>query len=402
MTRKHSKRRALSLTSVLVTASIMAVLAGMLAASLGKARGEAREAVCSSNLRQVAMALEMFNQDQGQYPDDYPEGEWVEKVLPYLDDKAVLMCPEHDGEEDEDLYGVLSSYATLYVKRSEIDGDENRFVLGCPRHRDRGLSAVLFGKKSVDKVTTDVVRWVSEDGVDLGNVGIGDTVIGDTALGGRLEFADGSVAELSENLEVRILQSFRQADGTLYTVVRVSDDWDGTINCTVNKGSKFDVVTPAIIAGAEGTAFWVRTWTDGSGAVRSDTGITEGRIYVVDKETGKTRHLTASATGTETDDDDTYAESAPQEPEPEPVTVEEVNEKYEKYMKKARKEDRKADKHEAKADKEEAKRELRKAEKHREKAEKHRWKARSHRGRAKWYLNGGVDDDDDDDGDGDD
>jgi len=383
MLRKPSKRCALSLTSVLVTASIMAVLAGMLTASLGRARGRAHEAICANNLRQIALALEMFYQDHGQYPDDYPEGEWVEKILPYLDDKAVLMCPEDGAEEGDGADSGMSSYASLYVTRREIDGDEIRFILGCPRHRDRGLSTVVCGKKSVDTVTTDVVKWVASDGVVLGEVAIGDTVIGDTALGGRLEFADGSVAELSENLEVRVLQSFRRADGTLYTVIRVSDQWDGTINCTVNKGSNFDVVTPAIVAGAEGTAFWVRSWTEDNGAVGSDSGITEGRIYVVDKQARKTYYLTASSTATE----DRYMASTPQEPEEEPQGPEEYNEKYEEYMKKAAREDEKAARFEARADKLEAQDRLDKAEKYREKAVKYHLKADAYRLRAESYLN---------------
>lgn len=378
----RSKRRALSLTSVLVTVSIIAVLAGALTATLGRARSRAHEAVCANNLKQIALALEMFHQDHGEYPDDYPEGAWVEKILPYLDDKAVLFCPEHGAEEDDGPECEISSYASLYVKRGEFDGHESRFILGCPRHRDRGLSGVLFGKKSVDTVTTDVVKWVSEDGVVLGEVAIGDTVMGDTALGGRLEFADGSVAELSEDLEVRVLQSFRQADGTLYSVIRVMDESVGTVTCTVNKGSKFDVVTPAIIAGAEGTAFWVRTWMDDGGAVHAEYGITEGRIYVVDKANGK--HSVISP-----DPIAQVAEGEAETPDPPPVTTEEqYNKKHEEYAKKAQSAEKKDEKYSTKADEEEARGDDRKAEKLREKAYKYRQKSWYYWWRAQQYLNG--------------
>ena len=107
----------------------------------------------------------------------------------------------------------------------------------------------------------------------------GQTVkVGDRVTGGMLRFADGSIASLEDGLSVDVITSFRRPDGSYYTVLRVPLGEEGVIGLEVNPRSRVEVVTPAAIAGSEGTRFYVKVERDRRGADACLVYVVRGKV----------------------------------------------------------------------------------------------------------------------------
>jgi len=61
-----------TLIELLVVVAIIAILAGLLLPALARARDKGKSAKCQSNLRQLAMAAMMYDEDHQVYPIGWP------------------------------------------------------------------------------------------------------------------------------------------------------------------------------------------------------------------------------------------------------------------------------------------------------------------------------------------
>lgn len=122
---RSSMKRGFTLIELLVVIAIIAILASILFPVFAKAREKARQATCNSNVRQLALAIQMYAQDNGsQYPGVDGSG-WASKIAPYLGSSAAMfMCPsDNSGDANKNSYamsGLLIRENGTGVKESQV------------------------------------------------------------------------------------------------------------------------------------------------------------------------------------------------------------------------------------------------------------------------------------------
>jgi len=110
--------RAFTLIELLVVIAIIAILAAILFPVFAQAREKARSASCASNLKQIALSLQMYQQDYDEtlfgsfalpapYNSVHPDGANLTRMMggglywfltPYLKNEQILRCPSDAGD----------------------------------------------------------------------------------------------------------------------------------------------------------------------------------------------------------------------------------------------------------------------------------------------------------------
>ena len=91
----YRRRRAFTLTELLVAIGAIGALAGMLLPMLGAARESARRTKCMGNLRQFGLATDMYREDSRDwYPPVWAgRTRWMDALKDYVDSTEVFDCP---------------------------------------------------------------------------------------------------------------------------------------------------------------------------------------------------------------------------------------------------------------------------------------------------------------------
>jgi prepilin-type N-terminal cleavage/methylation domain-containing protein/prepilin-type processing-associated H-X9-DG protein len=111
------RRAAFTLIELLVVIAIIAILAAILFPAFAAAREKARQIMCGSNEKQIALACISYSEDNdGRFPIGFawPTGAsvptcWMEEIAPYLNSTGILQCSD-DGLAGIPADGLNVSY----------------------------------------------------------------------------------------------------------------------------------------------------------------------------------------------------------------------------------------------------------------------------------------------------
>ncbi|HBG28624.1 MAG: hypothetical protein A2Y10_00015 [Planctomycetes bacterium GWF2_41_51] len=162
------RRKAFTLVELLVVISIIALLLAVLLPSLQKAREQAQRAICGSNLKQLAMGLILYAENNNNKPMSNTELQgqfWFHKIAPFLGDAAYQKLAQSTNKNEanpllEKAMRVLFCPTTKKAK----DQWDNQDMF-----RKRGTATTpwsFYGSQGSYGVST----WVTSDNIEIQNM----------------------------------------------------------------------------------------------------------------------------------------------------------------------------------------------------------------------------------------
>jgi prepilin-type N-terminal cleavage/methylation domain-containing protein len=128
------RRLGFTLLELVLVIAIIVVLVALLLPAFASARKQARMATCTSNLRQLGMAFNMYAADYGTYPNPM---QFVKSVR----DRKLLHCPEDSGSQPSassySFRSVLPPDFKPYWQEPELD--TNTVLLVCSQHLEQRI-----------------------------------------------------------------------------------------------------------------------------------------------------------------------------------------------------------------------------------------------------------------------
>lgn len=120
---RPASKRGFTIVEILVVVAIIALLSAILVPVLGRARENGKRSACSNNLRQIALGLQQYTQDNDRRFPPMPdfsgnEGEgWISSLEPTVKSPGIFQCPSESKKGDR--------FATDYWLNANFLGKSN-------------------------------------------------------------------------------------------------------------------------------------------------------------------------------------------------------------------------------------------------------------------------------------
>jgi type II secretory pathway pseudopilin PulG len=206
--RKTYRSSGASITSLLVAIGVIVILMGITSSGWIWVKRQAEITTLSSRAHQVGTALQLFYQQNREFPDAYP-AQLEDDLAPFIDNTDVFSS-----------YADPDSTAELvnrhYVTPIGTGGDQ--YVISFNSVYDPEKTVVLFSNATTEVVERLPIECNEES-----------TTSGSIVKGRTITFSDDTTVELVGETEVTIVQSYKAPDGTPIHIVKQDADEPGEI-----------------------------------------------------------------------------------------------------------------------------------------------------------------------------